>query len=154
MPVEDRELLRDVTERRRHRSHRGDRDLGHLGPRASSRRRRDHRDGPAPVRPRRAGWTKTTYRRGDILDREAVDALVADADVVVHPAFVIMGSREGSARINLAGTRNVIEMTVAASRPRRLGYTSSVAVYGYHSDNRVPITEDLPARGSAEHYYS
>jgi nucleoside-diphosphate-sugar epimerase len=33
-------------------------------------------------------------------------------------------------------------------------YTSSVAAYGYHSDNPVPITEDVPPRGSPEHYYS
>jgi nucleoside-diphosphate-sugar epimerase len=33
-------------------------------------------------------------------------------------------------------------------------YTSSVAAYGYHSDNPVPLTEDVPARGSPEHYYS
>ncbi|MGC2653628.1 MAG: NAD-dependent epimerase/dehydratase family protein, partial [Mycobacterium sp.] len=100
------------------------------------------------------GWTKTTYRQGDILDREAVDALVADADVVVHLAFIIMGSRQESARINLQGTRNVFEATVAAQRPRRLVYTSSVAAYGYHADNPVPLTEDVPPRGSAEHYYS
>jgi nucleoside-diphosphate-sugar epimerase len=99
-------------------------------------------------------WRKTEYRQGDILDRDAVDALVADADVVVHLAFIIMGSREESARVNLAGTRNVFEATVAAQRPRRLVYTSSVAAYGYHSDNPVPITEDVPPRGSPEHYYS
>jgi len=100
------------------------------------------------------GWTKTTYRQGDILDRDAVDGLVADADVVIHLAFIIMGSRAESARINLQGTRNVFEATVAAPRPRRLVYTSSVAAYGYHSDNPVPITEDVPPRGSPEHYYS
>ncbi len=93
--------------------------------------------------------------QGDILDRDAVDALVAQADVVVHLAFIIMGSREESARINLQGTRNVFEATVAAQRaPRRLVYTSSVAAYGYHSDNPLPLTEDVPTRGSAEHYYS
>ena len=100
------------------------------------------------------GWSKTEYRQGDILDRDAVDALVADADVVIHLAFIIMGSREESARINLAGTRNVFAATVAADRPRRLVYTSSVAAYGYHADNPVPITEDVPPRGSPEHYYS
>jgi UDP-glucose 4-epimerase len=100
------------------------------------------------------GWTKTTYRQGDILDREAVDALVADADVVVHLAFIIMGSRQESARVNVQGTRNVFEATVAAQRPRRLVYTSSVAAYGYHAENPVPLTEDVPPRGSAEHYYS
>ena len=100
------------------------------------------------------GWTKTTYRQGDILDRDAVHALVADADVVVHLAFIIMGSREESARVNLAGTRNVFEAAVAGPRVRRLVYTSSGAAYGYHSDNPVPITEDVPPRGSPEHYYS
>lgn len=107
-----------------------------------------------PFDPAEHGWSKTTYQQGDILDREAVDALVARADVVVHLAFIIMGSREESARINLKGTRNVFEATVAAARPQRLVYTSSVAAYGYHSDNPVPITEDVPPRGSPEHYYS
>ncbi|MGE2836216.1 NAD-dependent epimerase/dehydratase family protein [Mycobacterium sp. SMC-4] len=107
-----------------------------------------------PFDPSEHGWTKTTYRQGDILDRDAVDALVADADVVVHLAFIVLGSREESARVNLAGTRNVFEATVAAARPRRLVYTSSVAAYGYHSDNPIPITEDVPPRGSPEHYYS
>jgi UDP-glucose 4-epimerase len=107
-----------------------------------------------PFNPAEHGWSKTEYRQGDITAREAVDNLVADADVVIHLAFIIMGSREESARVNLEGTRNVFQATVDASRPRRLVYTSSVAAYGYHSDNPVPITEDVPPRGSPEHYYS
>jgi len=107
-----------------------------------------------PFDPAAHGWTKAEYRQGDILDRDAVDALVADADIVVHLAFIIMGSRDESARVNLAGTRNVFEATVASARARRLVYTSSVAAYGYHSDNPVPITEEVPPRGSPEHYYS
>jgi nucleoside-diphosphate-sugar epimerase len=107
-----------------------------------------------PFDPEERGWTKTVYQQGDILDRDAVNDLVADVDVVVHLAFIIMGSREESARVNLAGTHNVFEATVAAQRPRRLVYTSSVAAYGYHSDNPVPITEEVPPRGSPEHYYS
>jgi UDP-glucose 4-epimerase len=107
-----------------------------------------------PFDPPTQGWVKTIYQQGDILDRDAVDALVAHADVVIHLAFLIMGSREESAQVNLQGTRNVFEATVAAQRPRRLVYTSSVAAYGYHSDNPVPLTEDVPTRGSAEHYYS
>jgi UDP-glucose 4-epimerase len=106
-----------------------------------------------PFDPVSRGWLKTTYRQGDILDRAAVDTLVEDADVVIHLAFVIMGSREESARINVQGTRNVFEATVAHPR-RRLVYCSSVAAYGYHADNPVPLTEDVPARGSPEHYYS
>lgn len=107
-----------------------------------------------PFDPLTHGWAKTIYKQGDILDRDAVDELVSEADVVIHLAFIIMGSREESERVNLQGTRNVFEATVAAERPRRLVYTSSVAAYGYHSDNPVPLTEDVPARGSAEHYYS
>lgn len=110
-----------------------------------------------PFDPASSGWVKTGYQQGDILDRDAVDALVAQADVVVHLAFIIMGSREESERINLQGTRNVFEAVAAgaaAERPRRLVYTSSVAAYGYHWNNPVPLTEDVPARGSPEHYYS
>ena len=110
-----------------------------------------------PFDPDSHGWTKTSYRQGDILDRDAVDALLADADVVVHLAFVIMGSREDSERVNVNGTRNVFEACVAGAergRPRRLVYSSSVAAYGYHSDNPVPLTEEVPPRGSPEHYYS
>jgi nucleoside-diphosphate-sugar epimerase len=100
------------------------------------------------------GWTKTEYRQGDILDAESVADLVADADVVVHLAYILFGSREESRRVNLQGTRNVFEATVAAPRARRLVYTSSVAAYGYHPDNPVPLTEDVATRGSREHYYS
>ncbi|MCX5043823.1 NAD-dependent epimerase/dehydratase family protein [Aldersonia sp. NBC_00410] len=107
-----------------------------------------------PFDPAAHGWRKTSYRRGDILDRAAVDDLVAEADVVVHLAFVVLGSRAESERVNLAGTRNVFEATSAAQRPKRLVYTSSVAAYGYHADNPVPLTEDVPTRGSDEHYYS
>jgi UDP-glucose 4-epimerase len=107
-----------------------------------------------PFDPAAHGWTRTEYLQGDILDRDAVDALVAEADVVIHLAFIIMGSREESAHVNLEGTRNVFAAAAAAARPRRLVYTSSVAAYGYHADNPVPITEDVPPRGSPEHYYS
>ena len=107
-----------------------------------------------PFDPASRGWHKTQYRRGDVLDRDAVDALVCEADVVVHLAFVVFGSHSESSAVNLAGARNVFEATVAQPRPRRLVFTSSVAAYGYHSDTPVPIAETVPARGSAEHYYS
>lgn len=110
-----------------------------------------------PFEPSSRGWTKTVYLQGDITDRDAVHALVTGAEVVIHLAFVIMGSRVESERVNLAGCRNVFEACAAGARdghPRRLVYTSSVAAYGYHADNPVPLTEKVPPRGSAEHYYS
>jgi len=99
------------------------------------------------------GLRKTEYRRGDVLDPDVVAALVAEADVVVHLAFIIMGGREQSRRINLEGSRNVFA-AAAASGAKRLIYTSSVAAYGFHADNPQPLTEAVPARGSEAHYYS
>lgn len=107
-----------------------------------------------PFDPTSYGWVKTEYRQGDVLDRSAVEDLVADADVVVHLAYLIMGSRAESRLVNLDGTRNVFEATVHAERPTRLVYTSSVAAYGYHPSNPQPLTETVPTRGSKEHYYS
>jgi nucleoside-diphosphate-sugar epimerase len=99
------------------------------------------------------GWEKTEYRRGDILDRAAVEGLVADADAVVHLAFVIVAGRGESREINLTGSRNVFEAAAAAGA-KRLVYTSSVAAYGFHRDLPELIDEDEPARGTARHPYS
>jgi UDP-glucose 4-epimerase len=107
-----------------------------------------------PFDPAALGLRKTEYRQGNVLDRDALADLVADADVVVHLAFIIMGGREESRRINLEGSGNVFAAAAAADRVKRLVYTSSVAAYGFHADNPQPLTEDVPARGSEEHYYS
>jgi UDP-glucose 4-epimerase len=106
-----------------------------------------------PFDPAERGWKKLSYRRGDVLDRSAVAELVADADVVIHLAFIIMGSEQESRAVNLDGSRNVFEATIAAGA-KRLVYASSVAAYGFHRDNPQPLTEDVPARGTASHYYS
>jgi UDP-glucose 4-epimerase len=106
-----------------------------------------------PFDPEARGWKKTEYRRGDVLDRGAVAELVKGADVVVHLAFIIMGGAKESRAVNVEGSRNVFEATVETGA-KRLVYTSSVAAYGFHHDNPRPLTEEVPARGSAEHYYS
>jgi UDP-glucose 4-epimerase len=102
---------------------------------------------------RASGLKKLSYRTGDVLDRAAVADLVDGADVVVHLAFMIMGGADESRKVNLDGSRNVFEACVAAG-VGRLVYASSVAAYGFHRDNPQPLTEDVPARGSAGHYYS
>src|ERR1700736_4174004 len=106
-----------------------------------------------PFDPAERGWKKVSYRSGDVLDRAAVDELVSDADVVIHLAFIIMGSEQESRTVNLDGSRNVFEATVAAGA-KRLIYASSVAAYGLHRENPQPLTEDVPARGTSSHYYS
>ena len=106
-----------------------------------------------PFDPASRGWKKVTYRRGDVLNRRRVAALLDGADVVVHLAFMIMGGARQSRRVNLSGSRNVFEGAVAADA-KRIVYASSVAAYGFHADNPQPLTEDVPARGTAQHYYS
>jgi nucleoside-diphosphate-sugar epimerase len=69
-----------------------------------------------------------------------VDALVEEADVVVHLAFVIVAGREESRRINLEGSRNVFEAAVAA--------------YGFDRSLPPLLEEDEPVRGSSRHPYS
>src|SRR5260370_4994007 len=107
----------------------------------------------SPFDPVGEGWKKTEYRQGDVLDRKSVDALVKGADVVVHLAFIIIGGIDESREVNLTGSRNVFEAAVAA-KAKRLVYASSVAAYGFHKDNPQPLREDVPARGTDEHYYS
>jgi nucleoside-diphosphate-sugar epimerase len=131
-------------------------EIGHAVLEALERSREVGRiDGMArkPFDARASGVKKLVYRQGDVLDRGAVDDLVADADVVVHLAFMIMGGAKESRAVNLDGSRNVFEASVAAG-VKRLVYASSVAAYGFHRDNPQPLTEDVPARGSAGHYYS
>jgi nucleoside-diphosphate-sugar epimerase len=103
--------------------------------------------------PHAHGWEKLTYQRGDVLDERSVAALVEGADVVIHLAFIILGSASESRRVNLDGSRNVFRAAVKAGA-KRLVYASSVAAYGFHSDNPQPLTEDVPARGTDRHYYS
>lgn len=103
--------------------------------------------------PHRQGFTKLEYRRGDVTDRTAVEDLVAGADVVVHLAFLIFGNYEDTHRINIDGSRNIFEAAFAAG-VKRLLYTSSVAAYGFRDDNPEVLTEDVPPRGTAGHYYS
>ncbi|HEX6455491.1 MAG TPA: NAD-dependent epimerase/dehydratase family protein [Solirubrobacterales bacterium] len=106
-----------------------------------------------PFDPAAEGWGKVSYRRGDILDRGALAALFDGADVAVHLAFAIFGSREETRQVNLQGTRNVFEVAIK-SGIKRLVYASSVAAYGFHPENPQPLTEEVPARGSESFYYS
>ena len=106
-----------------------------------------------PFDPLENGWKRTDYRRGDVLDRASVDALVAGADVVVHLAFLIFGNHDETREVNLRGSRNVFEASVAAG-VKRLVYTSSVAAYGFHQENPDVLTEEVPALGARDFYYS
>jgi UDP-glucose 4-epimerase len=106
-----------------------------------------------PFDPAAHGLRRTEYRQGDVLDRRAIDDLVADADVVVHLAFLIVGGMKDTEKVNLEGSRNVFQAAVDAGAGR-LVYASSVAAYGFHADSPPLLTEDLPPLGTDRHYYS
>ena len=71
-----------------------------------------------PFDPAAHGWKKVTYRQGDVLDPATVAGLVADADVVVHLAFLIMGGQRETRAVNLEGSRNVFQAAVSAKVKR------------------------------------
>src|ERR671917_1935245 len=76
--------------------------------------------------PAEHGWTKMEYRQGDVRDPDALEEAFADADVVVHLAFLITGSagREATRAINVEGTLNTFHAAGAAGAERFV-YASS-----------------------------
>jgi UDP-glucose 4-epimerase len=106
-----------------------------------------------PFDPESQGWKKVEYRQGDVQDEKSVTDAVRGADVVVHLAFAILGAGAQSQEINVEGSRKVFEAAIKAGA-ERICYASSVAAYGFHPENPEWLTEDIPARGTPEHYYS
>lgn len=105
-----------------------------------------------PFDPAARGWSsKVECREGDVLDRAAVDELIAGADVVVHLAFIVRDAGEHSIPVNVEGSRNVFAATAASPTAKRLVYTSSVAAYGFREDAPALLTEDVPASGADRH---
>ncbi len=106
-----------------------------------------------PFDPADLGWKKTEYREGDVQDARSVRELVKGADAVIHLAFAILSAGEATRELNVEGSRRVFEESAKAGADRIL-YASSVAAYGFHDDNPDWLTEDVPARGTPEHFYS
>jgi nucleoside-diphosphate-sugar epimerase len=108
-----------------------------------------------PFDPDGFGWTKMEYRRGDVRDPATLRDAFGAADVVVHLAFLITGAApaEELRAVNVEGTLNAFRAAAAAGA-RRFVYASSVAAYGFHSDNPVGMTEEWPVRPAARLFYA
>jgi nucleoside-diphosphate-sugar epimerase len=108
-----------------------------------------------PFDPAERGWTKMTYRRGDVRDRDALREAFTDADVVVHLAFMITGNAPAATirAINVDGTLNAFRAARDAG-VKRFVYASSVAAYGFHQDNPVGMSEDWPIRPADRLFYA
>jgi nucleoside-diphosphate-sugar epimerase len=107
-----------------------------------------------PFEPADHGWSKMTYRRGDVRDQALLREAFADCDVVVHLAFLIAEAGPDAAReINVEGTVHAFQAAAAAGA-RRFVYASSVSAYGFHPDNPPTIDETWPTRGAHRLAYS
>ena len=85
--------------------------------------------GAAPAPDPRAAFLKA-----DLTDPGAAAAAVEDADVVFHLAAVVSGQAESDfdlgMRVNIEGTRNLLEAARAGGRRPRFVFASSLAVFG------------------------
>ena len=85
---------------------------------------------------------------GDITDRAVVEAaLGGDCDSIFHLAAVVSAEAEADfdlgLKVNLDGTRTVLEAARRQARPPRLLFASSIAVYG-GADLPPTVTDDTP----------
>jgi nucleoside-diphosphate-sugar epimerase len=108
-----------------------------------------------PFDPEEHGWSKMRYRQGDVRDPDALREAFADCDVVVHLAFMITGNADARTirAINVEGTLNTFRAARDAGAERFV-YASSVAAYGFHSDNPVGMTEEWPTRPADRLFYA
>jgi UDP-glucose 4-epimerase len=107
------------------------------------------------IRPPQAPLTGLIFHQHDVRNSMADLFRRHGIDTVIHAAYVLppIHDRALMEDINIKGTRNVI----AACRDTgvdHLLYTSSATAYGFHPDNRIPLTEDSPLRGNDDFTYS
>jgi nucleoside-diphosphate-sugar epimerase len=89
---------------------------------------------------------------GDIANRATLDRLVAEADLVWHLAAVVSANAEADFdlgyRVNLDGTRALLEALRATGRRPRLVFSSTLAVYGGELPAPVPDSQHLTPQTS------
>ncbi len=97
------------------------------------------------------------FERCDVTDPEGLAELLRRhaIDVVVHLAAIVNPGRDAALeyRVDVEGTRNVLDACVAAG-VRRIVVSSSGAAYGYHADNPEWLVESDALRGNDEFPYS
>ena len=95
------------------------------------------------------------YRRGDVQDEQALRTAFRGADVVVHLASTIIGTRDASRHhaITVGGTVAAFRAAVAVGA-RRFVHVSSIAAYGFGRDNPVGMVEDRPLPPTDRFFYA
>ncbi len=84
---------------------------------------------------------------GDLTDAEAVRRAADGCRIIFHVGAALSGSYTDQQRVNVEGTRHVVQ---AAVNVERLVHVSSVSIYGYNYAGDV--TEEFPAAPGADPY--
>jgi nucleoside-diphosphate-sugar epimerase len=86
--------------------------------------------------------------------RPALQHRFEGIDVVLHLAFIMDPIKDEALMrdVNVNGSANVFKCAAAAGVPK-IVYVSSATVYGAHSDNEVPLTEESPLRANLDFSY-
>jgi nucleoside-diphosphate-sugar epimerase len=105
----------------------------------------------APGAEQRVTAAGAEFRLADTTDADGVAAALADCNGVIHTAAIVSdwGPMADFVRVNVGGTRNVLDAAEAAGA-ERVVHVSSVAVWGYefHHD----ISEDAKPRQAGAPY--
>ena len=108
---------------------------------------------PPTSPPARSRIPRVEVRVGTIADRDFVQAIVdPDVGLVFHLAAVLSGQSEAEfdtgMRVNIEGTRNLLEACRALSRAPRFVFSSTVAVFGADLPDVVPEDSVLRPQSS------
>lgn len=97
------------------------------------------------------------FIKGSVTDRAVVRCAFEHSrpDCAVHLAFVVKTTHDKHLEESVAidGTMNFLD-SCAWLRVSKVVFLSSVAAYGAHDDNDVPLTESSPLRGVEGYGYS
>ncbi len=94
------------------------------------------------------GWENTTIHQGDITDPATLKNALNGADLVYHLAAILPPAsevdREKTFRINVDGTRILLDVCTGMPKAPDVIFTSSVHVYGDTSGSDKPIGPEDP----------
>lgn len=107
------------------------------------------------VEPKKS-YSKLVFRKLNILDTTKLQKVINDVACVVHMAFNINGmhNRKLLEQTNVEGSRSVMKAVADSRNVKKLIFASSIAAYGAHKDNPIPLKENSPLRGKGTFFYA
>ena len=101
-------------------------------------------------------YSKLVFRKLSILDTKQLEQVFSSVACVIHMAFDINGMHDKKLleRLNIGGSRSVMRAVAGSGKVKKLVFLSSIAAYGAHEDNPVPLREDSPLRGKGTFFYA